>query len=644
MSLPKFSKADEALLYDLASKLTGTCQDGKFRHQVIITNVARRMAKLHIKELKTYLARAKADSSEYQYLVSALTIHTTAWFREAPHFEKLEQDLLADRAKLSGRKFRAFSAACSTGEEVYTCALILESIRQSNPGFEYEVVGADIDPISVKHGKRGIYNLEAVAQIPQRFKKFLLKGSGKTEGTFTLSKEIRSRCKFGTASLTNVQDTGADRYDLIFCRNVLIYFSPQQVEEIVNKLLGILNSDGILCLGHSEALDASKYRVRSLGNARYAPLGTLSSGSTSEVKSPAKVLVIDDSATIRGQLMKLFGKSPLLATSVGSADEATKFLDGESVDLITLDLHMPGQSGQSWLRAQREKGMRIPVIILSGASPAEAVEVLGALESGAQDYIDKSSLHKNSADVLQRIKEIAEQYRSTKIKRKGAVTKSDKSALKLVRPDLILIGASTGGTEALSKMLKGMPANCPPVVVTQHITPAFAGQFAKRLASVSGLTLAESKDGVELQNNHLYMAWDDYHVGVAERAGKYVLKVSHDGPVNRHRPSVDYLFRTGAAIKTSRIMALILTGMGADGAQGLLELQRKGCMTMAQDEESCVVFGMPKEAIALGAAGFIGNPSDLREQLNKVIKMSAEPQVSATNAVKTMTVGAAIRR
>jgi len=616
---------DSELLYELAEKLTGTCQEGKFRHQVIVTNVRRRMHVVGADTLPQYLAFAADNDGEFQHLISSLTIHTTSWFREAPHFEQLEKDLLSDTAGLEQSNFKALSAACSTGEEAYSLALVLESVRARVPKFNYEIIGSDIDPVSVDKARVARYPLSALSQIPHRFHKFLLKGSGRNEGFFTLTNDIINRCSFKPNNLKEFHTNGNETYDFILCRNVLIYFSPTDVDKIVNKLLGLLTPQGILCLGHSEALDNSKFSVRPLGNARYTAFPNTRSATANsgkEFSGQLTVLIIDDSATMRAMILKLVGRSKLKASAVASASEADTFLKSNKVDLITLDLHMPGTSGQAWLRDQRASGLRTPVVIISGASQSEALDVLGVLESGAQDYVDKSLLKASGDELLERLTALGEQYRTIQARGSNSDKKyarPDAAIFKLHKPDLILVGASTGGTECLVRMLKQLPRDCPPVLVTQHISPAFCEPFAKRLALSAGLDLGSAQDGTLLEVGKLYMALGDYHIGVTNRRGAIVLKISAEAAINRHRPSVDFLFQSAAQLRNSKIFASLMTGMGADGARGLQALQQQGCMTAAQDEESCVVFGMPREAIKLGAAGFIGNPAEIRECLERAI-------------------------
>jgi two-component system chemotaxis response regulator CheB len=174
------------------------------------------------------------------------------------------------------------------------------------------------------------------------------------------------------------------------------------------------------------------------------------------------------------------------------------------------------------------------------------------------------------------------------------------------------------------KLLDSMPANCPPVVVVQHISAYFARPLALRLAQQSKLKLGVCTEGSPLLPGHIYVADDDRHIGIVGKRGKYVVLRSDGPPINRHRPSVDFLFKSAAVIPDVRASAILLTGMGADGAEGLKELAVKGCMTYAQDEGSCVVFGMPKEAIALGAAAVVGNPYEIRQHLEWSMTQPAE--------------------
>ena len=621
-----FNQDESNLIYKLASELTGTCQNEKNRHSVLVSSVWRRMQELKINQLKEYLSYVNLNEKEYPNLVSALTIHTTSWFRELPHFEKLKEQIKDFHKMNLNRPFKVLSGACSTGQEVYSIGLVLDDFRSKNPGFEYALVGRDIDPVSVKKGNSGIYPESECSQIPKDYEKYILRGSGKSKGFFTFKKEIRTRCKWLVGSLKDIESLYPESFDLIFCRNVLIYFDQQSIDKIISSLGKLLSDVGVLCLGHSEAVDPSKHKLIGRGNSTYVKAGSKlasSSENSSENKSGAPttkarkdLLVVDDSTTMRKLLSSILSSDDIIVHDVGSAKEATEFLKTKNVDLITLDLHMPGEDGQTWLKAQRNNGMRVPVVIVSGASPQEALEVLGALENGAQDYIDKQILKTNKDDVVNRIIALSNsrKNRSSKLN-----VKEDISKLKVVPPDLILLGASTGGTDVLAKFLTKMPSNCPPVIITQHITKAFAKPFAERLANISGLELGANNHDLVLENNKLYMAHEDYHIGVSQKVQKLHLVISHADPVQKHRPSVDFLFKSGGLLNNTNIFAALFTGMGADGAKGLLDLKAKGAFTCAQDEDSCVVYGMPKEAIKLDAAKFIGDPAEIQKVMYKAI-------------------------
>jgi chemotaxis response regulator CheB/chemotaxis methyl-accepting protein methylase len=606
--MEKFSEEERETVHRLAAGLTSTCQSGRFRHELVMNNLRRRMDATQHGDLKSYLNYAYSDEEEFWHLISALTIHTTAWFREAPHFERLEKHLAAGAAKLND-KVRILSAACSTGEEVYSFGVVLEAFRRSLPGFEYEIIGIDIDPISIQTAMRALYNLESLDQIPQKYRRFFLAGSGKSAGLMTVCREVRQRCQFSIQNLLELEFDFDHRFNAIVCRNVLIYFSAQDVAKIIAGYLDILKPNGLLCLGHSEALDARKHKLRNLGNAIYTPDSRI---QVLRAKTkPIRVLVIDDSPTIVKAITKAVDPDRIQIASAQSAQQASDYLKTNSVDLITLDLYMPGVSGPEWLRSERAQGLRTPVIVFSGASHDEAQEVLGVLETGAQDFIDKSMLRSNPASVIERFFAIAGGFRD----RKGAVVTSNQKLLDVPCPDLILIGASTGGTQVLAQILQNLGEDVPPILVTQHISAAFARTFAERLAAVGKLTLCNPTLKPELRPGCLYMALADYHIGVQRQGKKLLCQPIESAPVNRHRPSVDVLFRSAAEIPGIKCCAALLTGMGVDGASGLLKLRQAGATTLAQDEASSIVFGMPKEAIAIGAAQFIGNPYLIRQQL-----------------------------
>lgn len=595
-------------IYVLAEKKTGTYQEGRYRKGIIVSNVKRRMKATGFRQLGEYILFTQQDKNEHDYLISALTIHTTSWFRENPQYEILEKRVSDHIKNYRTEPFTMLCAGCSSGEEVYSFALVLEKLRYFYHGFDYFIIGMDIDPISIRKGQSSIYDCNrGLSDIPPEYHKFLLKGSGKTEGYFTLSRGVRDRCTFITGDMTNLIFGPGETYDVVVCRNALIYFHNKQAKRIAQNLLSQVRPNGLLILGTSEALVGKSLKLENLGQACYVcPQEKIN--TVTEVKS--RILVVEDAPVDRAIIKRKFEKRELEVFTVDSAEDATKILEKEKFDLITLDLHLPGQSGQSWLMEQREKGLKTPVVIISAAVTTEALKVIDALKNGAQDYFNKDDLRQNSAEVIERVEAIILEYKKSgdRLPEDGV---KPRRASRYKRPDVILIGASTGGTEVLFDVLKSWPIDSPPVLVVQHIAHQFARAFYERLGQASGLKAVEPVDKMVLQRNHLYMSTGDYHIGIAQEGDQYILRFGSAMTYGVHRPSVDHLFKSACRIK-GNVTAAILTGMGKDGARGLLELHRKGAFTYAQNEASCTVFGMPKEAIELGAARAIGNPDFIR--------------------------------
>jgi len=329
-----------------------------------------------------------------------------------------------------------------------------------------------------------------------------------------------------------------------------------------------------------------------------------------------KVLVIDDSAMIRKLLGEIVNAQPDM-TCVGAAPDpivAREMIRNLNPDVLTLDVEMPKMDGLSFL----EKLMRLrpmPVVMVSTLTQRGSEMTLRALELGAVDFVAKPKL-----DIARGLETYAEEI-TGKIRiaararpRRSAPPPEIAPSLKAdaVLPHaiarvastekLIAIGASTGGTEALKEVLSGLPPDSPGVLVAQHMPEGFTRSFAARLDSICRIRVKEAEDGERVLPGHAYIAPGHSHLLLKRSGANYVCELSQGPPVNRHRPSVDVLFRSVANAAGKNAVGVILTGMGKDGAQGLLELRQTGAHTIAQDEATCVVFGMPREAIQVGAA------------------------------------------
>ncbi|MDF9435577.1 chemotaxis response regulator protein-glutamate methylesterase [Chromohalobacter israelensis] len=276
-------------------------------------------------------------------------------------------------------------------------------------------------------------------------------------------------------------------------------------------------------------------------------------------------------------------------------------------DVLTLDVEMPRMDGLDFLeRLMRLRPM--PVLMVSSLTQKGSEITLRALELGAVDFVAKPEMGIREG-MLEYTEMIADMIRAAARSRPRAVAKQppakDKAPLKaplLSSEKVIIIGASTGGTEAIRHVLEPLPANSPAVLITQHMPGGFTKSFAERLDKLCRITVKEAVDGERVLPGHAYIAPGDWHMKLARSGANYVIRLDDAPPVNRHRPSVDVLFHSAAQSAGRNAIGVILTGMGRDGAAGLLEMRQAGSYTLAQDEESCVVFGMPREAIVAGAA------------------------------------------
>lgn len=469
-----FTKQEQESIFRLASQLTGVHPDGPYRPEIFLTNVAKRMRENGFTKLEDYLKFAEKNSTESAKLVSSLSIHTTSWFRENPHFVILQQILLSALEKKE--VFRVWSAACSSGEEVYSIGLMLAEFQRINRAFEYSILGTDIDPMSIATAQKAIYPSKSLLGPVAHYKNQIFLGSGPTDGFFTFSKDLRTRCHFQIHDIRKPL-TSQGPFHLIMCRNVLIYFSKSDSNMVIHNLTNNLVDSGHIVLGHSEIIQHQNLGLNLISHAVYQKINARAS---SQPKSPS----------------------------------------------------------------------------------------------------------------IPRQKQIQSNF----------------------APDIILIGASTGGPVAIPKVLRQLPPSTPPIVIVQHISPQFVDPFAEHLMHNSGLKRGEVSNGSLLLPGHFYICNQDAHIGLQIQNNKLTLLLSSSPPVGGHRPSVDFLFHSACNIKKS-ILAILLTGMGKDGAIGLDSLHSQGAYTIAQSEDDCAVFGMPKEAIKRNAVDFVGNT----DEINKII-------------------------
>jgi len=331
-----------------------------------------------------------------------------------------------------------------------------------------------------------------------------------------------------------------------------------------------------------------------------------------------KVLVVDDSAVIRQLLSEILGQDEGIEV-VGSAPDpyvAREKIKRLNPDVLTLDVEMPRMDGITFLRnLMRLRPM--PVVMVSTLTEKGAAVTMEALSIGAVDFIAKPKMDQ-AARLQDYAEELVAKVRSAAHARVRQYTpptggRAGERA-HVVDPrfvgwlegglarDLIVIGASTGGTEAIKDVLVGLPSNAPGIVIAQHIPPEFSRSFAERMHRCSALDVKEAEDGDVIERGHAYIAPGGYHLRVQRQGGRLVCRLDQGERVNRHRPSVDVLFDSVIDTVPRRAVGVLLTGMGRDGAEGLLRLHQAGARTLCQDEASSIVWGMPGEAVKLGAA------------------------------------------
>jgi two-component system, chemotaxis family, protein-glutamate methylesterase/glutaminase len=357
------------------------------------------------------------------------------------------------------------------------------------------------------------------------------------------------------------------------------------------------------------------------------------------------VLVVDDSALVRSLLTEIINQQPDMEC-VGAASDpliAREMIRNLNPDVITLDIEMPRMDGIDFL----SKLMRLrpmPVVMVSTLTERGADVTLRALELGAVDFVAKPKM--GVADGLKLLaNDITEKVRiaskahlrrlpaavpavaNTGHTEPGALSTRTTAPVanlgRLSTEKIIFLGASTGGTEATKEVLVNLPPDCPAIVITQHMPPGFTKSYAARLDGLCRIRVAEARDGERILPGHAYIAPGGFHLRVERSGANYIARVQDGEPVNRHKPSVEVLFYSAAKVVGPNALGIMLTGMGADGATAMKAMRDAGSYNWVQDEASCVVFGMPREAIAVGAANEVLPLSQIAPKLIERLRSTA---------------------
>ncbi|MBN9602568.1 MAG: chemotaxis response regulator protein-glutamate methylesterase [Afipia felis] len=344
-----------------------------------------------------------------------------------------------------------------------------------------------------------------------------------------------------------------------------------------------------------------------------------------------RVLIVDDSASVRQVLSSILNDDPGIEVMAAVSDPfvAAKRLQDELPDVIVLDIEMPRMDGITFLRkimAQRP----IPVIICSTLTEQGSNLMFEAFEAGAVDILPKPRVDTRQAllESAERLRDAVKSAAKARVRQRAApklierkltadaiIPPPVQSRMRPAGERIVCIGSSTGGTEALRDVLEALPGECPGILIVQHMPEGFTAAFARRLNGLCRLTVKEAEDGEPVLPGHAYIAPGNHHMLLQRRGARFYIAIKDGPPVSRHRPSVDVLFRSAAQYAGPSALGIIMTGMGDDGAKGLLEMHKLGATTRAQDEESCVVFGMPKEAIACGAVDKVVSLSQIPREI-----------------------------
>jgi len=619
---PGMAEADFAYFAALVERRAGIALTRE-KSGLLARRLGPRIRDLGLDGFAAYRALVERDpEAEVGAILDAVTTNVTSLFREAHHFELLEEELVR-WIREGRRRIRIWSAACSTGEEAWSIAIAASRALAGADGVDLRILATDISEEALARARSGMVAEDPASGVPAAARGHLVR---EAPGVWRVEQAVRDLVAFRRLNLVDPVWPVSGPFDAVFCRNALIYFRPETQHAVLRRFLGLIRPGGILALGHSEKLPAdwteaephrapTAYRVRGTQHGGPGPGPTADppgapSGASPDLPAarPVRVLVVDDSAVMRDLLTSLLAEDPGIEV-VGAAEDAhaaRELIKRLAPDVLTLDVEMPGMSGIEFLeRLMRLRPM--PVVMCSTLTREGAATSLRAIELGAVDCVEKPS--GDPAEALPRLRrELTEKVRAAahaRIRPRTAAAPgpppTGPAPSDAPSPIAVAMGASTGGVEAVTAILRRLPPDAPPILLVQHIMAGFLPAMAQRLDDGTALTVRVARGGEVLRRGMVLIAPGDRHLEVADEGGTLRARL-HDGPpVTGHKPSVDALFRSAASIG-GRAIGVLLTGMGRDGAAGLKAMRDAGARTIVQDDATAVVSGMPGAAIAAGAA------------------------------------------
>ncbi len=628
---------DKSLQIDLSDilffkdKLSALCGIylSERQYELLQSRLTRRLSELRLGSFAQYralVADLPADHAEWQMFINEMTTNKTDFFREPSHFEFLQKIFLPKWAEAHSQsaKLKIWSAACSTGEEAFTLAMVLDQYFKGEDRFK--IFASDIDTSALAEATNSVYSRKKLSDIPAGLQaKSIVYGQDNFSGWGKMRDSLREKIDFFQLNLDDCPYPIQGPLDIIFCRNVFIYFQAHTIEKIVNAFYDLAAVGSILAVSHTETLQSINTPWVCVAPSVFEKKknqrnDTKNSNSNRPAPAPApvtvpiapkkkRVLILDDGTAIAPLLAKILNRDRSLEV-VGVVKDPAQ-LEAAIVrlrpDVLTLDIHRSDMDGCDLL-AELLPRYLIPTVVISSLDKQDGSSVLRALELGAVDCIQKPSfaeLGSLPAQLTEKIKAAANAKVRAGLESSPPPTERILRTEKALMPTLIAIGASTGGTEALKKVLTKLPAGIPPILIVQHIPSVFSKTFADRLNKICPFEVKEAVSGDLVLSGQVLIAPGGRHMQLQSVAGQLVVSITDTPPVNRHRPSIDVLFKSVAERLGKNSIGVILTGMGSDGAEGLLTMKQSGAKTIAQDEDTSVVFGMPKEAIRLKAAAEI---------------------------------------
>lgn len=580
---------------------------GEKQAYMIETRVRKRMTELGIKEAPKYLEYIDQNlEKESKVLVGLITTHHTFFFREFTHFEMLKKmlpSIVALAKKRGDKTIKIWSAACSRGQEVYSIAMFFEHyLKEIDPTMSFKILGTDIDAESVKIGSNGVYLYNEIKEVPMNLLgNHWARGTGDISMYAKIKSTIKSKCEFRQGNLLTVSESARnEKFDIIFCRNVFIYFEPYQIEQITKELMNHLHADGIFFSGISEPLSGLKLSINCIGPSAYmlktatsetlgeeyslanrtstnikAPLDTLKPNFTSlslPTSTPSflptpeilKVMCVDDSPSIMTLLKRILTKEEgfeVVATAV-NGKEAMEKLKTTKVDFVTLDIHMPEMDGLSYLEKNFTK-LHPPVMIISSASRSDSEVAMKALKLGASDFVEKPALN----NLEERGEEIRTKLRSIKqnYNKKPMISSVDKESQRqfvILNPEkkIRVMIASLSDLSKIKAFYNGLDKSQPGAFIffegQGEILEAIAKEHTKDFKQS---VVYYDKPEISIEPNKIYFAdFKTHYLNISKKFVNYPCSILVFGNISSH---------SAKAVACWKNVQLLIEDFGDNGNQ-----------------------------------------------------------------------------